>query len=472
MNSSFPPALLEILTKTPELKGAFLVGGCVRDWLLGIPNNDFDIEVFDCSYEQLSRGLARWGRVDLVGRSFGVVKLSIPGHTFDFSLPRRDSKIGSGHKGFEIQFDQSLTPKEAAARRDFTLNSMMYDPREDRILDFFNGQSDLNAKILRHTSGAFPEDPLRVLRGMQFAGRFSLTAAPETIALSRKIKGAQGELAKERIREEWFKWAEKSVTPSLGIHFLNQTEWIEYYPELAAIRGVPQDAQWHPEGDVFVHTLHVCDALVRLPEWQRAEASEQIVLMLAILCHDFGKAVSTSEQVKEGRTRIVSPGHEHAGVPLAEGFLERIDAPVAVRERVIPLVYNHMAHFEAVSDRAIRRLAKRLEPESIQSLVTVMTADAYGRPPRPAVVPETVIAIAEKARELAVHEEPPEAILMGRHLIERGYLPGPGLGIILKAAYEAQLAGDFHDLETALEWVRANEGELLREGNSGLEKSE
>src|SRR4051812_40723057 len=296
MNETLPPELLAILTETPELKTAYLVGGCVRDWLLGIPHKDYDIEVFNLSYETLSAALSRWGKVDLVGRSFGVVKLTTPSKlTFDFSIPRRDSKVAPGHKGFEIEFDHSITPKEAAARRDYTINSLMFDPREERVLDFFGGQNDLKNGILRHTSSAFPEDPLRVLRGMQFAGRFELKAAPETIALARQIKETHGELAKERVREEWFKWAEKSRAPSLGLHFLAETEWIEHYPELNKIRGVPQDPEWHPEGDVFTHTSHCCDALTRLARWQTADSESRIVYMFAVLTHDFGKASTTHE---------------------------------------------------------------------------------------------------------------------------------------------------------------------------------
>jgi tRNA nucleotidyltransferase (CCA-adding enzyme) len=378
-----PSELQKIIDETPELKRAYLVGGCVRDWLLGIPGKDYDIEVFGLGYEQLAAALARWGKVDLVGRSFGVVKLTTSRReTYDFSIPRRDSKTAPGHKGFEIQFDPALTPREAAARRDFTINSLMFDPRRGELLDFYGGEADLRNRVLRHTSPAFPEDPLRVLRGMQFAARFNLSAASETIELARSIKGTYAELARERVREEWFKWAEKSSTPSLGLRFLVQTEWIEHFPELNRTRGVPQDPEWHPEGDVFTHTSHCCDSLAALPQWQSADRESRIVYMLAILTHDFGKAVTTEEALKHGRICIVSPGHEHVSGELAESFLERINAPGTVRERVRPLVVNHMAHFETISDRAIRRLAKRLEPENIQGLLMVMTADAFGRLPK------------------------------------------------------------------------------------------
>src|SRR4051812_5727211 len=194
--------LRRILLETPEIKQAYLVGGCVRDWLSGMPVKDYDVEVFGVGYEELTNALSGWGRTDLVGRSFGVVKLSTrAGACYDFTIPRRDSKIAPGHKGFSVAFDVSLGPREAAARRDFTVNSLMYNPRERVVLDFFGGEEDLKKRLLRHTSDAFVEDPLRVLRGMQFASRFELNAAPETIALSRSMKQSFPELAPERVRE-------------------------------------------------------------------------------------------------------------------------------------------------------------------------------------------------------------------------------------------------------------------------------
>jgi len=211
-----PPELLGLLRNTPGLERSYLVGGCVRDWLLGVPVADFDIEVYGIAYGDLAAVLSRHGRADSVGKSFGVVKLSHPsGQVWDFSVPRRDSKRGPGHKGFDIEFDPDLNPTEASARRDFTINSMLWDPRNGEVIDPHGGRADLRARILRHTSAAFPEDPLRVLRGMQFAGRFRLRAAPETLDLCRSIRSSFAELAVERVREEWLKWATRSM-PSRG----------------------------------------------------------------------------------------------------------------------------------------------------------------------------------------------------------------------------------------------------------------
>src|SRR5947199_4879906 len=261
MTDLLPDDLARALTQTAELRESYLVGGCVRDWLLGKACKDFDVEVFGVSYDQLVLTLSRWGKTDLVGRSFGVVKLTNRrGATYDFTIPRRDSKVAPGHKGFEITFDPAITPRQAAARRDFTVNALMFDPRRGELLDFFGGEEDLKNRVLRHTSPAFAEDPLRVLRGMQFAARFDLRAAPETVALCRRMKAAYRELAPERVREEWFKWATKCFVPSAGLKFAQETEWSENFPQVHALVGTPQDPDWHPDGDVFVHTRPCSDA--------------------------------------------------------------------------------------------------------------------------------------------------------------------------------------------------------------------
>ena len=456
MSVIVPPELARLLAEVPELSRAFLVGGCVRDALLGLAVKDFDVEVFGVSYERLAKALRQWGRVDFVGQSFGVVKLTTgSGLAYDFSIPRRDRKVAQGHKGFEVEFDASITPQEAASRRDFSINALMFDPRRNEVLDFFGGQTDLRDRVLRHTSGAFVEDPLRVLRGMQFASRFNLYAAPETIVLCRSIKASFGELAVERVGDEWFKWAAKSTVPSVGLRFLADTEWLEHFPELAALRGTPQDPEWHPEGDVFTHTGHCCDALVKLPDWQAADEASRIAWMLAVLAHDFGKPTATHEAMRDGRMRIVSPGHEQGGVEPALQFLERIHAPHAIRDRVPPLVANHLAHMQQVTDRGVRRLAKRLEPETILGLCVVVTADHSGRPPKPACVPEGAKALLAKAEELRLQTSAPKPILQGRHLIAAGMKPGKDFKAILDAAFEAQLEGQFGDLEEAKAWLRS-----------------
>lgn len=460
MNDRIPAPLSRLLRESPELAEAYLVGGCVRDHLLGIPIQDFDVEVFGLDFERLAAVLARWGRVDVVGRSFGVAKLTVAaGETYDFALPRRDSKVSPGHRGFAVAFDANLEPREAASRRDFTLNALMWHPRRGVLLDFFGGETDLRARVLRHTSAAFDEDPLRVLRGMQFAGRFHLTGAPETLALCRGIVSRHGELAVERVREEWFKWAERSTVPSAGLRWLSDSGWIVHTPELAALSGVPQDPEWHPEGDVWTHTLHGLDALASLPEWRAADAPTRRLLSFAVLCHDLGKPSCTRPETRDGRIRIVSPGHEAAGGPLAQSFLERLQAPAALISRVVPLVENHLAHLQEASARGVRRLANRLAPATLTELMTVITADAFGRPPHPRTAPPGLERLRLQAQELALASQAPRPLLLGRHLLERGLPPGPDFHRILSAAFEAQLDGVFGDLEGARRWLDSQPGE-------------
>src|SRR4051812_31047144 len=223
-----------------------LVGGGVRDWLLGIEPKDFDVEVGGADFESLHRALTPFGSTDVVGRSFGVIKVRsrTTGAEYDFSLPRRESKTGSGHRGFAVEPDPTLSDAEAAARRDFTLNAIALDPFSGELIDPHGGQRDLQARVLRHTSAAFVEDPLRVLRAFQLAGRFDFTLAPETIALCRSITATFAELPVERVWGEWEKWANKSTKPSRGLAVLEETDWLKHFPEVAALRGTPQEPEW------------------------------------------------------------------------------------------------------------------------------------------------------------------------------------------------------------------------------------
>lgn len=458
MRTDFVPATLRaLLMEDAGLRRSYLVGGCVRDALLGRPVKDFDIEVYGLGYRDLARLLGRWGRVDLVGRSFGVAKLTLPdGGQHDFSLPRRDSKVGPGHRGFDVEVAPDIDPRQASARRDFTINSLMLDPRTGEVLDFHGGIEDLRAGRLRHTSEAFVEDPLRVLRGMQFASRFGLRADAATIDLCRRMAPAQRELPVERVREEWWKWATCGGRPSAGLGLALETGWLDVHPELTGMPGVEQDPEWHPEGDVWRHTLHVVDAMARQAGWVGADERTRGVLMFAALLHDAGKAGCTRREWRHGRERIVSPGHEVAGVGLADVFLRRLGMPNDVLARVPPLVGNHMAHLEEPSARAIRRLALRLAPARIDALCELMTADASGRPPRPAGEPPAVRGIRAKARELSLEADVPKPWVLGRHLLARGMKPGPAFKGILDRAFQAQLDGAFADELGGLRWLDQN----------------
>ena len=436
-----------------------LVGGCVRDWLLGLEPKDFDLEVFGLDYETLGRALAPFGPTDMVGRSFGVLKVRLEGTEYDFSLPRRESKTGAGHRGFAVAPDPALTEAEAAARRDFTVNAIAYDPVENRILDFHHGTDDLKHKILRHTGPAFTEDPLRVLRAFQLAARFDFTLAPETAALCRSISDTYAELPVERIWGEWDKWAVKAAKPSRGLLVLKQTGWLRHFPEIAALDGLPQEPEWHPEGDVFVHTGHCLDALIGFESWQQAAPAGRRLLSLAVLAHDFGKAGTTRQAERRGKLRWTSPEHEAAGGPLAETFLQRIGAPLEIIEYVRPLVVNHLLHHDGPAqyrDTTVRRLARKIAPATIDDLIAVMRADHLGRPPLVSAETEKRLGfLRAAAQRLALEHAAPKPIILGRHLIALGRSPGPDFKRALDAAFESQLDGAFADETGGIEWLKS-----------------
>ncbi len=432
---------------------ALIVGGAVRDALLGLDPKDFDIEVYGVSYDTLARILAKHGRVDLVGKSFGVVKLD--GH--DFSVPRRDSKTGAHHRDFETTFDPAITLKEAASRRDFTMNAMAFDPVSRELLDFFGGQDDLQNRVLRATSNAFSEDPLRVLRGMQFACRFDLQLDPATAQMARAISDQYSTIATERIAEEFNKWALKSTAPGLIGPYLLETGWISDFPEIERLRGTPQEPEWHPEGDVWIHTMHVLNAAARIAERDHVEGDDRAVLMYAALAHDFAKPDVTALRQRDGRLRWSSYGHEQLGVPLARRFLERIGIKNSVIDQVLPLVDEHMAHTNMKGDitpRTVRRLSTRLAPASITQLLWLVEADASGRPPKPAGLPPSAAKLRDVAASLAVHHNPPAPLILGRNVLPYfGGQPGKQIGEVTRAAYEAQLDGAFSNEAEAIGWL-------------------
>lgn len=453
-----PDDFKHALTALRRIARPRLAGGCVRDFLLGLPPKDFDVEVKGITFEQLHATLAPFGATDVVGRNFGVVKLRLDSGDYDFSLPRRESKTGSGHRGFAVTPDPFLSDADASARRDFTINSITCDPFTGELFDPHGGQHDLRNRLLRHTSQAFTEDPLRVLRAFQFAARFNLTLAPETATLCRSIAPAFHELPSERIWGEWEKWATQSTHPSRGLTVLEETGWLIHFPEIASLRNCPQDPEWHPEGDVFTHTQHCCDALVNLPEWRDAPPARRRILLFGVLAHDFGKPATTAQSEVRGRLRWRSLGHESAGGPLADNFLRRLGAPHSIMERVRPLVVLHLAHHHGgggeFTDTHIRRLARKLHPATIDDLCAVMIADSLGRPPLTG--PETLVLIEKlrtRAHQLSIRIAPPRPILLGRHLIALGHAPGPHFTAILDAAFEAQLDGAFSDEATALIWL-------------------
>ncbi len=433
---------------------AWLVGGAVRDSLDGARAvKDVDLEVFGLAPARVQEVVGRRYAFDACGLSFGVLKLK---HLdVDISLPRRETKRGAGHRGFLIDSDPTLSLREAASRRDFTINAIYRDPLTGEIADPFGGVADLRARVLRHVSPKFAEDPLRVLRGMQFIARFGLTPAPETVALCRAMT-MEG-LPPERLFEEWGKLLTKGAHIGAGLAFLRETGWVRYFPELRRLIDCPQDPSWHPEGDVWNHTCLCLDAFARRRAEVGAGAAEDLVVGLAVLCHDFGKPLVT----RFDRGRYRSPGHDAAGVEPTLAFLRRLTNEERLLREVPPLVANHMQPFSLwraqAGDAAIRRLALRVG--RIDRLIRVSRADDEGRGPgarSDAKAGEELRWLAETAARLRLEDSRPKPLLMGRDLLALGYAPSPQFAVWLKACFDAQLDGAFYDHDGAVAYFRAH----------------
>ncbi|MBW7932206.1 MAG: polynucleotide adenylyltransferase [Gemmatimonadaceae bacterium] len=418
---------------------ALVVGGAVRDAVRGLPSVDLDVEVYGLAPDALESMLGAEFALDRVGVSFGILKLKET--PIDVSLPRRESKAGLGHRGFEVFADPGLTIAEAASRRDFTINAMAYDPRTGELLDPYAGANDLAAGVLRHTSAAFVEDPLRVLRAMQFAARLDLRLHPDTAAIARTVN-PEG-LARERLYGEWEKLLLKGVKPSRGLAVLKETGWLSHFPELAALDGCAQDPEYHPEGDAFIHTGFCLD---HFATERTGVTYDDLLTGFAVLAHDFGKATTTARG-PDGRWR--SHGHAEAGVAPTCTFIGRLTNQADLLRDVPPLVAAHMQPDEffarQVGDAAIRRLATRVG--RIDLLVRVVRADHGGRPPMPFTGVPAGDWLLARAAALAVTDRAPRPLVQGRHLIELGLKPGKSFGAILQACYEAQLDGGFATIE-------------------------
>lgn len=425
---------------------AFLVGGSVRDKLLGLTPKDADVEVFDLDAEVVESLVGEFGSVHLIGKQFAVLHVSTPHGVLEVSLPRRESKTGPGHKGFSVDADPHMKPAEAARRRDFTVNAMMEDPLTGEILDPFDGKKDLERGRLRHVSNAFAEDPLRVLRASRFAARFGWRVARSTSALCRALD--LSELPRERIEAEWKDILLRGRFPGAGLLTMEATGALVSFPELAALRNVPQDPVWHPEGDVLQHTALCLDAAVAL----REEMKDPWAEMLAVLCHDLGKAVETDFE----RARWRSAAHDTSGVSLTRSLLARITAQEDLVVKVGALVREHLRPSqlwfvkEDVSDSAIRRLAIRVD---IPALVRVAWADAAGRTmpqPKDWEIGQWLLA---RASDLGVKDSAPQPFLRGKDVLDLGMKPGKKIGVLLEQAFELQLDGALEDRDAALQWL-------------------
>ena len=462
----FVPKILKTISKVISQHNgtAVIVGGSVRDHFLKLPVKDYDIEVYGLqSMEELETILLEFGSVNLVGKSFGVLKFVHDNEEYDFSFPRLESKVAKGHKGFEIQTDGKMDFRTAAKRRDFTINAMGYDIARKRFLDPFNGQRDIEKKVLRHIDDdSFVEDPLRVYRAVQFSARFAYELAEETQMLCAKMveEGLLEELPKERVYAEFKKLLLKAKKPSIGFELMRELGVLRYFPELEALIDVPQDPNWHPEGDVWVHTMMSLDAMARLcrsgcPHTDdKNDDKQKLKLLSAILCHDLGKATTTTI-ADNGDIRSV--GHENTGIGLTRSLMYRLTDEHDFIESILPLVQHHLKpsqfYAQGAKAPAIRRLANKV---NIEELVLVAKADFLGRTTTEALQKDYKAGewLLEKAKALKVQNRPLDPLLQGRDLIALGLEPSPRFKVILDEVYELQLEGKISKKVEALEYIK------------------
>lgn len=438
---ALPPVVKEVLESIARAGGwGLLVGGAVRDLVLGLHSKDLDFEVHRLKPEALEELLGRFGSVDLVGRQFGVYR--IHGIDADWSVPRIDSK-GRHPK---VETDPWMGLETAARRRDLTINALAYDPLEMLLYDPVGGRKDLERGILRAPDPKrFPEDPLRFFRVMAFIGRFNMTPDEPLSALCATME--LSDIARERIGEEFNRLWLRSAAPSLGLRWIDSIGRLnDVLPEAAPLKGLNQDPIWHPEGDVWQHTLQVIDAASAL---KTGDEEQDLMLLWAALCHDLGK-VKTTAMIDN---RLRSPGHCEISGTLAEKMLGRIVGAQKVIQGAAKLSVHHLKPHDffvnKAGPKAFKRLALTLSPETtLERLAALALADHRGRNPNgnsplkdPSPKSEWFL---EQAVQLEVEQAPEPPALKGRHLLDR-ITPGPEMGKLLRKAYEIQLAEGIRD---------------------------
>lgn len=447
MTKTVPPIIITLSESIRDAGGrALLVGGCVRDMLLNIEPKDFDIEVYGLAPEKLIEVAKTFGEVIEVGRAFGILKLRIgEGLEIDLGIPRSDSKIANGHKGFDIHVDPSMSPNDAVCRRDFTMNAIMMDPLTDEVIDPTNGKADLEKRILRVVDPVlFGDDPLRVLRALQFAARFDLIVDPESMKVMKSTVSNLNELSPERLRDEWRKLLVLAEKPSIGLQLgFDLGVFDVLHPELPILKSTPQNPEWHPEGDVWIHTLMVVDEAAAIIRRENLDEEHAFTIMLGALCHDLGKALCT--RVIDGKIRSI--GHEEAGEVPTRSFLKTVGVSSIAIEKIVGIVKDHLKptnYFlqeiekqQPITDGAIRKLAARIAPATINELLLVAEADYFGRgqyrhgetreyPERPWLL--------DRASRLDVLTGPAPHAITGAELVALGIEPGPKMGEMIREA--------------------------------------
>ena len=408
---------------------AYYVGGYVRDGIMGKENKDIDIEIHGLSTDQTRHILDSVGDCITAGASFGVFCLK--GRNMDIALPRSETMTGrGGHKDFDVFVDPHIGLCKAAGRRDFTINALMQDILNGEIYDFYGGIEDIRNKVIRHVSSAFPEDPLRVLRACRFAAKLGFIIAEETAELCRRMDLST--LSPESIIGELENALVNSERPSVFFEELRRMEGLGFwFPELEALAGIRQDPVFHPEGDVWTHTMKTVDEAAKF----RDQAERPFFFMMSALCHDIGKSLATEEI---GGT-IHAYGHDEKGQDLAKKLLDRLTNETKLKKYVLNMVKLHMRPNMLVQQNASDKAFMKLFDLSVcpEDLILLSKADYYGSC---ADCYENIeYELREKLSEYRRRMSLP--YVKGEDLIAEGISPGPDFSDALGYAHKLRLAG-------------------------------
>ena len=451
----FPELIKELATRVESAGGvAELVGGGAISWLTGETPSDWDIEVSGVGFERLEQIFSD-KKPKLVGREFGILKLSAlecDGLDIDINVPRLDNHHGAGHKDLSVTLAPNLPLVERARRRDFTMNAMGVNILTGLLSDPFGGRADLSNGILRATDETlFVQDPLRALRAGQLLSRKlgpNGKVDPRTMDLIRSMHGSFDQLAPERVFCEIEKGVMKSPKPSLMFEMLRDSGWISHFPVLANLIGCEQHPEWHPEGDVWIHSMHTLDSAAWVRDNGNLPADWVRPFMFATLCHDVGKPSTTVTPKMVAvdefpMERLWSAwGHDRAGVPLVESFLRQMTNEKVLIERASSIVGEHMQPWNLFQGAAKKPAWKRLHNRiRLDVLGWMCKCDSCGGPDvsigDPDFEHETSSLCWDKFSEFG--ESAIKPILKGRDLIAAGVTPGFHFSHMLECAFQAQI---------------------------------
>jgi poly(A) polymerase len=417
---------------------AYLAGGCVRDLLLKKPPQDYDITT-NARPEDIRRVFPK---TFAVGEQFGVILVLVDDETFEVASFRHDGPYLDGRRPSHVRYG-SL--EEDVFRRDFTINGMIYDPIDDRVIDLVEGQRDLERRSIRAIGNAaqrFEEDRLRMIRAVRFAASLKFEIDPSTFAAVKHLAATIKQISWERIGEEVTRILTEGGARR-GFELLDETGLLAVLlPEVAAMKGTPQSPDYHPEGDVFAHTMLLLSHL--------SEPTE--TLAYGCLLHDIAKPVC----MRQGGGRITFYGHTDKGADMAEEILKRLKRPRAVSERVSYLVRNHLRHVQAPQMR-LSTLKRFLREEGIEELLELARIDALSSNGDL----HYYQFCKERLNELKEEEIRPAPLVRGDDLIALGFTPGPIFADILRQVEDAQLGGELSSREEALEWIQRHYGQEI-----------